>query len=131
MDELQTAEQAEAEKTGILKDLHKELIELGVKIDKRWGQERCLEEISRKQTELAQIAAVKSEEAKIAPRPDSVDEVMCRVLPMGNRKISKGVHRPGKGDFKWETGEKFKAERAIAEGLQARGLAEIIPDAAA
>jgi hypothetical protein len=51
--------------------------------------------------------------------------VTCRVLPMGDGKISTGEHIGGVGDLYYERGETFTVARSIAEPLERRGLAEI------
>ena len=124
MDDQKTAEAIEQERDETRKALHKEAIEVGVKIDKRWSNERLLEEISRKHIELAQQKAVTNAQAELKTAAHT-ETVSARILPMGNNKISKGIHIPGKGDIKYQTGDTMNCERALAEGLQARGFVEI------
>lgn len=64
-------------------------------------------------------AAIKDDVA-----PDLVD---IRILPLGDGKVSMGVHIPGVGDAHYEKGEIAKGWlRENAEALEQRGFAEII-----
>lgn len=67
-----------------------------------------------------QAAAVVTEEV-----PDLVD---IRILPMGDGKVSMGIHVAGIGDAHYEKGEIAKGWiRENAEALELRGFAEILP----
>ena len=123
-DELAAAEAIEIEKEETRKALHKEAIEIGLKVDKRWGNDKLLEEIGRKHTELAQIKAVTNAQAEIKSAT-ATDTVVCRILPLGHAKISKGIHIPGVGDLCYKTGDTMTAERSSAERLEKRGFVEI------
>ena len=123
-DEIQAADAVETEKEELKKALRKEAIEVGLHVDKRWSVERLTEEIGRKHTEAAQIKAVTRAQAEIKTA-SAVDQVTARVLPMGNLKISRGIHIPGKGDLKFATGDTITTDRTIAEALQAKGFVEI------
>lgn len=51
--------------------------------------------------------------------------VTCRVLPMGDGKISMGQHITGIGEVHYERGEEFAVALPIAQALEARGYVEI------
>lgn len=72
-----------------------------------------------KQRAARQAAAVIEEKA-----PDLVD---IRILPLGDGKVSMGIHIAGIGDAHYERGEVAKGWlRENAEALEARGFAEIL-----
>lgn len=64
-------------------------------------------------------------EIKEKAAPDLVD---IRILPLGDGKVSMGIHIAGVGDAHYEKGEIAKGWlRENAEALEARGFAEILP----
>lgn len=96
----------------------------GVEIDKRWSTARIAEAVGI-DLEGANPGAAK-------PKPESVGEgmVRIRVLPLGAGKIHKserGRDQNGKPVFlRADRGEHMVVQRAIGEGLEARGFAEIV-----
>ncbi len=56
--------------------------------------------------------------------------VMCRVLPLGDGKISQGKHAPGPGEAYYTRGEDFIVTEDIGQALEAAGFAQILPDTA-
>jgi hypothetical protein len=52
--------------------------------------------------------------------------VKCRVLKLGDGKISTGKHEPELGDVFFERNEEFSVGEDIARGLEDLGYAEII-----
>jgi len=120
----QTVEAQETERQELRRQLEKEAIEVGLKVGKRWSDEKLIEEIGRKHIEIAQQTAVTNAKREIKSASDT-DIVRVRILPMGNDKISRGVHIPGKGDLFYKAGDTMNVERQIAEVQQARGLVEI------
>lgn len=63
--------------------------------------------------------------ASVMLEPETVDNVSCRVLKLGDGKISMGVHVAGIGDAFYEKGETFTLPRDLATGLEDRGMVEI------
>jgi hypothetical protein len=126
---LEAIDAAAIEKEETRKALLKEAIEIGLKVDKRWSNDKLLEMIGNKRTEEAQVQAVTQAKAQIKSAT-ATDTVSARVLPMGNGKISKGIHIPGKGDLTYNTGDTLTTERTLAEGLQNKGFVEIQAHAA-
>lgn len=63
--------------------------------------------------------------AKVAEEMQAPTMVECRVLKMGDGKVSTGQHVAGIGEVHYDKGEVFKVERSIAEALEARGFIEI------
>lgn len=58
----------------------------------------------------------------VASGPDLVE---CRVLPMGDGKVSMGMHIGGIGEAHYTRGEIFKIGRQIATRLEKKGFVEI------
>lgn len=80
------------------------------------------EEVLRLKQRAARQAAAVLKENEV---PDLVD---IRILPLGDGKVSMGVHVAGIGDAHYEKGEISKGWlRENAEALEARGFAEILP----
>jgi len=66
----------------------------------------------------------------VAAVTEAVEEdlVDIRILPLGDGKVSMGIHIPGIGDAHYERGEIAKGWlRENAEALEQRGFAEILP----
>lgn len=59
------------------------------------------------------------------PVASGSDLVECRVLPMGDGKVSMGVHIGGIGEAHYTRGEVFKINRHIAQRLEKKGYVEI------
>lgn len=78
----------------------------------------------------AQIDAVKraaKQAAKVKEAPQEIRRVKLRVLPMGDGKISMGVHVAGVGEAHYEKGEVIEhLEEPIAKALEQRGYGEIV-----
>lgn len=76
-----------------------------------------------------QNEALRKKAARQAAKVDAPevppDIVECRVLHLGDGKISMGEHVSGVGEVHYEKGETFKAERSHAEWLQNKGYVEI------
>jgi len=78
------------------------------------------------QAEAVKRAARQAAKTQVAPQ--QIKRVKARVLPMGDGKISMGVHIAGVGEAHYEKGEIIQdLEEPIAQALEARGYAEIIP----
>jgi len=67
--------------------------------------------------------------AKSAVPQEAPKMVVCRVLKMGDGKISMGEHVAGIGEAHYEQGEEFTVQADIAAALEARGFAEIKAEA--
>jgi hypothetical protein len=63
--------------------------------------------------------------AQTLAAPETIPTVTCRVLPLGDGRISMGEHVRGIGDAYYEKGETFSVEKPIADQLEARGFIEI------
>lgn len=62
---------------------------------------------------------------KALDEPQPAEMAQCRVLPMGDGRVSMGQHAAGIGEVHYEKGEVFSVAREIAEALEARGFVEI------
>jgi hypothetical protein len=62
---------------------------------------------------------------KFTPPKATSDDVIVRVLPMGDGKVNMGVHVKGVGEAHYKKGEKFPIGQAIAIELEERGFVEI------
>lgn len=102
---------------------------LGIARDLRPGlnNDGIRERISAKMAEQAAIqAVVEAQEQRRASKPVE-PKVTIRVLPMGDRKISKGIHIPGEGDLKYAYGDMIvDMPLSIAKAHHANGYAEIV-----
>lgn len=88
------------------------------------AQARLDEEAAKKLKQRAARQAATEIKEKV------VDLVDIRILPLGDGKVSMGIHIAGVGDAHYEKGEIAKGWlRENAEALEARGFAEILPPA--
>jgi len=82
-------------------------------------------------SELDKIEALKNRAARqaavVAEKPEAIPVVQARVLPMGDGKISMGIHIPGVGEAHYERGETFSIIETVAMALEDRGFVEIVP----
>lgn len=63
---------------------------------------------------------------KVLREADPADIVRCRVMKLGDGKVSTGQHVPGVGEVHYERGEEFTGPRALAQELEERGYVEIV-----
>jgi hypothetical protein len=81
-------------------------------------------------SELDKLEALKNRAARQAAvvqvAPQNIPVVQVRVLPMGDGKISMGVHVPGVGEAHYERGEQFSLIETVAIALEDRGFVEIL-----
>jgi len=81
-------------------------------------------------SELDKMEALKNRAARqaaiVAEKPEAIPIVQARVLPMGDGKISMGVHVPGVGEAHYERGETFSVIETVALALEDRGFVEIV-----
>lgn len=85
------------------------------------------ERITAKMAEQAAIQAVIDEQDRQRAIKPPEAKVTIRVLPLGDKKISKGVHIPGVGDVKYSYGDLVPDVLISAAKVhQANGYAEIV-----
>lgn len=81
-------------------------------------------------SELDKLEALKNRAARqaavVQATPENIPIVQARVLPMGDGKISMGVHVPGVGEAHYERGETFSVIETVAISLEDRGFVEIL-----
>jgi hypothetical protein len=81
-------------------------------------------------SELDKMEALKNRAARqaavVQATPEVIPIVQARVLPMGDGKISMGVHVPGVGEAHYERGETFSVIETVAISLEDRGFVEIL-----
>lgn len=81
-------------------------------------------------SELDKMEALKNRAARqaaiVAEKPENIPIVQARVLPMGDGKISMGIHVPGVGEAHYERGETFSVIETVALALEDRGFVEIV-----
>ena len=81
-------------------------------------------------SELDKLEALKNRAARqaavVQATPENIPVVQARVLPMGDGKISMGVHVPGVGEAHYERGETFSIIETVAIALEDRGFVEIL-----
>lgn len=94
-------------------------------IPKKASVEAIREHIERHMAAKSQEQQILAAQAAQKAAAGPVDMVRARVLKMGDGKISRGIHIPGKGDLKHAFGEIITVERKIAVDLENRGYAEI------
>lgn len=84
--------------------------------------------------EAAKVAAAEEEAlrkraarqaAAILDSPVAPTMAVCRVLPLGDGKISMGQHAAGIGEVHFIKGESLTVEISIANALEERGFVEI------
>jgi hypothetical protein len=82
-------------------------------------------------SELDKLEALKNRAARqaavVQATPENIPVVQVRVLPIGDGKISMGVHVPGVGEAHYERGEQFSLIETVAIALEDRGFVEILP----
>lgn len=85
-------------------------------------------------SELSKIEALKNRAARqaavVTATPENIPMVQARVLPMGDGKISMGIHIPGVGEAHYERGETFSVIETVALDLEDRGFVEIVEEPA-
>lgn len=92
------------------------------KVQSQAEAREALEEMDELRRRAARQAASQLEDDRDAPK------VKARVLPMGDGKVSMGVHIGGIGDAYYEKGEIIPAlPEPVAKVLEARGYVEIQP----
>lgn len=83
--------------------------------------------LGRHMAEKAQKAAAEEATARIRARGAQEKFVTMRVLPLGDNKISRGIHVPGFGDEMYERGDIIEnVPLSTAQAHQANGMGEII-----
>lgn len=77
----------------------------------------------REQAEIEAERRVKAarQAAKVAKEAAEPVLVSCKVLPLGDGKISTGDHVAGIGEVHYEEGETFQAIEATAKAYKAKG----------
>ena len=73
------------------------------------------------------LAEKAARQAGKAPKTDDPSDIVkCRVMKLGDGKVSTGQHVSGVGEVHFERGEELTIARSIALGLEDRGYVEIV-----
>lgn len=121
----ETAEEVEAIETARRNKLLTEAGSLGLTGFRKNISTGALEElIQRHKDAKKQADAILAEQAKITAAIPK-NEVLCRITKKGDKKLSKGVHVPGKGDLRYEWKDTVMIDRKAAAVLEERGFVEI------
>jgi hypothetical protein len=76
----------------------------------------------------AALAEQDAEDRELERRKREAEPVLCRVLPMGHKKVHKGEDSPLTGrPVVFLKGEQFMVGRGIARVLEGKGYVEIMP----
>lgn len=86
---------------------------------------RVADKVSRAEREAELRKKAARQAVKVAVAAPEYAIVSCRVLPMGDSKISQGEHVAGIGEVHFEKGEVFSVREDIAKALEAKGYVEI------
>lgn len=81
--------------------------------------------VTQAEVNLDLRARAAKQAAKVILEAKDAQMVVCRVLPMGDGKVSMGQHITGIGEVHYERGEEFTIALPIAQALEARGYVEI------
>lgn len=114
----------ERERAELMEQIHK--LGISQSVPKGGGIDALREHISRHIAAKAQAQAVLEEQDRRARLRPADTLVSVRVLPMGDGKISRGVHIPGIGDSRYGRGEIFEIGESIAIAQERNGYVEII-----
>lgn len=83
--------------------------------------------LGRHMAEKAQKAAAEEAAARIKAKGPAEQFVKMRVLPLGDKRISRGIHVPGFGDEMYERGDIIEnVPLATAKTHEANGMGEIL-----
>ncbi len=96
--------------------------EINADIRAKAARQAALKKAAEAKTPKQAAAELARGEEQAVP---TADEVLVRVLKMGDHKISMGVHVGGIGEAHHEKGDEFIISRDIAEALEERGYVEI------
>lgn len=102
--------------------------EMGIahKIPARANPDAIREIMGRHMAENAQKLAAQEAQARMKTKAPEVTYVQMRVLPLGHKKISKGIHIPGIGDEMYELGDIIDLDYRIAKEHHDAGRGEIL-----
>ena len=115
------------DKKGVMKldkraTLLNQLEALGWPMDQLGGEE-SIEDLEAKLKHLKKQRAKLAEKKKKAEQGAEYGKMaLCTVLPMGDDRISTGVHIGGLGKVNYDEGDEFTAEIATARALKERGF---------